>query len=119
MREAELKNRLIELVDQINQRDRRAALVFHQQSVIKRHMSISGRDGKMWVTPRMGACDVSLSGQSITTRLTPYMETLFGRPCDGYKQRNANKGWERQPYWTTKDFSPVVEAVTKYSTLTF
>ncbi len=50
----------------------------------------------------------------MTARLTSY----FGRNPDGYKQRNATRGFERQPFWRTSNFLNVEAVCEMYAKTT-
>ncbi len=82
-------------------------LTLHQQDVVKKHMSVSGANGRLWVSPSKGGYDISLSGLSLENALTGALISYFGREADGYKQKNSNKGFNRQPFWRTRDFNDV------------
>ncbi len=109
-----LKNKLIALVEEINN-NTKTTISFNQQSKKKENMSLSGGNGRMWIQPSPEGYDISLSGISLEKNLTPYMEKLFGKPCDGYKQTNNNIGIIRQPYWRTDSFKLVSQAAYEYS----
>ncbi len=114
---AETKKRLNELIDRVNASNPIHKIEFHQQDVVKEHMSVTGGIGRLCVTPVSSGNDISLSGKEIEKTMVPFMEQLCGRSCDGYKQRSDNKGSIKQPYWRVKDFNLVEKAVIKYSSL--
>ncbi|EJO4031858.1 histidine kinase [Vibrio cholerae] len=97
---------LNDVVSDINHRFR-SSLVLNQQKVTKKHISLSGANGRLWVSPSIGGYDVSVSGKSLENELVPTLTSYFGRGPDGYKQKNANKGFKHQPFWRTKDFQNV------------
>jgi hypothetical protein len=71
--------------------------------------------GRIYVQPSRSGCDVSLSGQVIEREMYLFMRELFWRECDGFKQRNRNRGWDKQPFWSTSDFVKVKEAIRWYA----
>ncbi|EMI4329422.1 histidine kinase [Vibrio cholerae] len=97
---------LNDVVSDINHRFR-SSLVLNQQKVTKKHISLSGANGRLWMSPSIGGYDVSVSGKSLENELVPILTSYFGRGPDGYKQKNANKGFKHQPFWRTKDFQDV------------
>jgi len=76
-------------------------LKFNQQKAVKKHMSISGRNGRVWITPSSVGYDVSLSGKSVEKQLYPTFKIIFGSLHHGYKQSG------RQPFWRTDNFTLV------------
>jgi len=119
MNQCEIKERLQELVVEVNAEKlpRVGALAFDQQQVTTANMSVrlTHGTGRMYVQPSRSGCDVSLSGLVVEGEMYPFMCELFGRECNGYKQRNSNKGWAKQPFWRTADFSKVKEAIRWYA----
>ena len=83
------------------------SLVLHQQKITKKHISVTGANGRLWVSPSIGGYDISVSGKSLEKELVPTLKSYFGRCADGYKQKNANKGFMHQPFWRTSDFQDV------------
>ena len=110
-----LKRRLIALRDEINAHHGSEKVAFNQQDAEKANMSFSGCNGRIWIQPAPERYDVSLSGKSLEAQLTEPFNRLFGKPFDGYKQPNANKGTYTQPYWRTSDFELVRQAAFKYA----
>lgn len=90
-------------------------LQLHQQIVTRKHLSLTGGNGRMYVVPTADAFDIVLSGISLTQQLTPVMTRICNQPCAGYKQRNAKKQQVREPFWRVEDFAIVEEAITAYS----
>ncbi len=110
-----LKSQLENLVEIINMSSPFYEIVFNQQSVSKKNMSISGGNGRLWVQPVKDGYHVSLSGKSLVKEMSPFMRDLFKKKHDGFKQPNSKKGRLDQPYWKTDDFEFVVRAVFFYS----
>lgn len=105
---------LSDVISDINLRFR-SSLVLNQQRVTKKHISLSGANGRLWVSPSVVGYDISVSGKSLENELVPTLKTYFGRNPDGYKQKNANKGFKHQPFWRTKDFQDVQVACELYA----
>ncbi len=118
MNKNEIKKRLLELVIEINtlKHPEIGELVFHQQKIATGNMSVylSQGIGRIYVQPSSIGCDISLSGQVIEKEMYPFMRKLFGKECDGFKQRNRNSGWDKQPFWRTDNFSKVQESIHYY-----
>jgi len=110
-----LKNKLTSLVEEVNQSKANHSIKFNQQAKKKENMSLSGANGHMWIQPSSEGYDVSLSGQSLEINLSPAMEKLFSKPCDGYKQTNNDTGKITQPFWRTDSFKLVTQAAYKYA----
>ncbi|HHX8502022.1 TPA: histidine kinase [Vibrio diabolicus] len=91
------------------------ALVLNQQEKVKKHISLSGANGRLWVSPSSGGYDVSISGASLERKLLPVLKAHFERKPDGFKQKNSNKGFLRQPYWRTGNFGDVQYACELYA----
>lgn len=115
MKQKILKNELLEFIHAINTSSGDPKLVFNQQDVVRENMSISGCNGRIWISPSSEGYDVSLSGISLEREMYGYMRALFGHECTGYKQRNANKGFKRQPFWRTSDFHKVESVIERYA----
>ncbi|NEX11348.1 hypothetical protein CR161_00145 [Prosthecochloris sp. ZM] len=115
----EIKERLIELVAEVNvgKLPKTGELAFHQQRVTTGNLSVylTKGIGRIYVQPNSSACDVSLSGKVIEVEMYPFMRELFGDECDGFKQTNRNKGWLKQPFWRTADFGKVRECIRYYA----
>jgi len=109
-----LKNKLTSLVEEVNQSKANHSIKFNQQAKKKENMSLSGANGHMWIQPSSEGYDVSLSGQSLEINLSPAMEKLFSKPCDGYKQTNNDTGKITQPFWRTDSFKLVTQAAYKF-----
>ncbi|ELA7884164.1 histidine kinase [Vibrio parahaemolyticus] len=90
-------------------------LALNQQDKVKKHISLSGANGRLWVSPSTGGYDVSISGASLERTLLPVLTAHFKRRPDGYKQKNSNKGFLRQPYWRTNNFGDVQYACELYA----
>lgn len=90
-------------------------LILNQQDKVKKHISLSGANGRLWVSPSTGGYDVSVSGISLERTLLPVLTAYFNREPDGYKQKNSNKGLLRQPYWRTNNFGDVQYACGLYA----
>jgi hypothetical protein len=90
-------------------------LKLNQQKVTKENMSFSGGNGRIALQPCSDGYDISLSGKSLEAEMTPFMEHLCGRACDGFKQTNKSIGKADQPFWRVKDFQFVVQAVNYYA----
>lgn len=118
MNENEIKERLLELVPEVNASDllKAGKLAFHQQKIATGNMSVylTHGIGRIYVQPSSLGCNVSLSGQVIQREMYPFMQKLLGRDCDGFAQRNRKKGKEDQPFWRTQDFGKVEEAIRFY-----
>lgn len=91
------------------------ALVLNQQEKVKKHISLSGANGRLWVSPSSGGYDVSISGASLERKLMPVLKAHFEREPDGFKQKNSNKGFSRQAYWRTQSFFDVQYACELYA----
>ncbi len=115
----EIKERLTELVNEVNlsKLPKTGELAFHQQRVTTGNISVylTQGCGRIYIQPSSSGCDVSLSGQVIEGEMYPFMHELFGKECDGFKQRNRKKGWAKQPFWRTADFGKVREAIRYYA----
>ncbi len=115
----EIKELLIELVAEVNvaKLPNTGELALHEQRVTAGNLSVylTQGSGRIYVQPNSSGCDVSLSGQVIEAEMYPFMRQLFGKECDGFKQKNRNKGWEKQPFWRTADFGKVREAIRYYA----
>ena len=115
MKQAEiLKNRLMQLVDEANTSPE-INIQFNQQRVVKEHMSITGGNGRLYITPSVDGYDISLSGISIEKKMYAFMRDLCGKECDGYKQLNKKIGKENQPFWRVSDFKIVATAIYQYA----
>lgn len=102
------------LVERLN-KDLGVNLQLNQQKVTKEHMSISGANGRLWISPTQDGYDVSLSGKSLEKQMVPTLERFFNRQRDGYKQANSNTGIYTQPYWRTNDFKDVEQVAALYA----
>ena len=71
--------------------------------------------GRIYVQLSSLGCNVSLYGKMIEGEMSTFMQKLFGKKCDGFKQLNRNKGKEDQPFWKTPDFSKLKEAICYYA----
>ena len=115
----EIRSRLFELVEEVNvgKLPKACDLAFHQQLVRTGNISVylMQGPGRIYVQPNSSGCDVSLSGQVVEGEMYPFMRELFGKECDGFKQRNRNKGWNKQPFWRTSDFGKVKDAIRWYA----
>ena len=115
MNENEIKERLHEVVAEVNASDllKAGELAFYQQKIATGNMSIylTQGIGRIYVQPCSSGCDISLSGKVIEGEMYPFMRKLFGKECDGFKQLNRNKGKKDQPFWRTPDFGKVKEAI--------
>ncbi|PML05254.1 hypothetical protein BCT86_13035 [Vibrio breoganii] len=111
-----LHRRLILLVTRLNESGY-SSIKLHQQNKRKENMSLEGGIGRLYVQPSANGYDVSLSGASIEHLMTKQLEELFGRIPDGYKQTNATKGFKKQPYWRTDNFSHVEVVSEMYARL--
>ena len=119
----QIKERLLELVSEVNSLsgDNEDRLVFHQQDKTKGNISVkmAAGSGRIYVQPSSIGCDVSLSGKDLERKMYPFMRNLFERDCHGFKQRNRNRGWDRQPFWRTDDFQKVRKVVFNYAGIPF
>jgi len=113
-----LKYKLLELVNEINKKEKDIKLMFNQQDVKVENMSVSGANGRLYVFPISTDYDVSLSGESLELSAYAAMQELFGKEHDGFKQPNSNTGIFTQPYWRTDNFELVKKAVYIYSKTT-
>ncbi|MEZ8820350.1 MULTISPECIES: histidine kinase [unclassified Vibrio] len=94
------------------------SLVLHQQQITTKNISLSGANGRVWVSPCQGGYDISISGISLENDMTARLTSYFGRNPDGYKQRNATRGFERQPFWRTSNFLNVEVVCEMYAKTT-
>lgn len=46
-------------------------LTLNQQEKVKKHISLSGANGRLWISPSKGGYDVSISGISLEDELAP------------------------------------------------
>ncbi|MGV0035200.1 MAG: hypothetical protein ACNYPE_09610 [Candidatus Azotimanducaceae bacterium WSBS_2022_MAG_OTU7] len=115
MNEKVLKSQLKKIVDDINAGNSSSRVEFKQQRKTTANMSVTGGNGRIYIQPSSIGYDVSLSGQSLERQMCSYMINLFGKNCDGYKQRNATQGFKRQPFWRTDDLSKVRKAIFHYA----
>ncbi|KUL30586.1 hypothetical protein [Chlorobium limicola] len=119
MNEREIKDHLHELIAEINSSEmlKKGEMAFHQQKVATGNMSVylTKGIGRIYVQPRSIGCDVSLSGKVLEAEMYPFMQKLFEKESDGFIQLNRNKGWAKQPFWRTADFSKVREAIRYYA----
>ncbi|MUJ26331.1 histidine kinase [Aliivibrio fischeri] len=92
-----------------------STIVLNQQLVNKSNMSLSGANGRLWVSPALGGFDISISGLSLEKELSPKLEKYFDRLPDGYKQKNSRKGFLKQPFWRVKTSKEVEEVCIMYS----
>lgn len=109
-----LKARLNDLVSKLNDAGG-CHLELHQQAVTRKHISLTGGNGRMYVVPTADAFDIALSGISLTQQLTPVMTRICCQAATGYKQRNAKKQQVREPFWRVEDFATVEAAITEYA----
>lgn len=109
-----LKSKLVNLVNELNEFNN-LNLKFNQQDQNLENMSISGANGRLYITPSSIGYDVSLSGKSLEKNLHNSFKELFNQDCIGFKQTNKNTGIITQPFWRTDDFSLVKKAVFLYS----
>jgi hypothetical protein len=118
MNEREIKVRLLVVIADVNASNlpRAGALAFHQQRVATGNMSVNltHGTGRIYVQPCTSGCDISLSGKVIEGEMYPFMRDLFGKECDGFKQRNRNIGKEEVPFWRTQDFDKIEKAIHFY-----
>jgi hypothetical protein len=119
MNEDEIKVRLNGLIKEINtdKLPKAGELAFHQQRVATGNMSIylTHGTGRIYVQPKSVGCDICLSGKVIEGEMYPFMRKLFGKECDGFKQRNKNLGKTAVPFWRTEDFRKLEEAIHFYA----
>ena len=114
-------NAVEQLAEQLKQletelhREGKVFIRFNQQPVKKGNMGFSGANGRIWITTVKGCYDVCLSGHSLTRQMSPFMQQLVGRDCDGYKQSNTKIGKFEAPYWRVEDFALVRAAVRHYA----
>lgn len=109
-----LKNLLLQLEAEINSTGVHK-IQFHQQRVKQNHMGFLGCNGRLWISPSSLGYDIELSGKSLEKQMYPFMQSLCGRECDGYKQKNAKLGKKDSPFWRVNDFKLVKDAVLHYS----
>ena len=107
------KEKLEQLVEEINLLSSRK-IRFHQQAKVKKHMAIKGSNGTLYIQPTTTAYDICLYGQSLEAEMSPFMQSLCGNKCMGYKQSN-----NREPFWRVDDFRVVREAVFRYAGIKF
>jgi hypothetical protein len=111
---ADLKSRLAALEQEINSGGQ-YKVQLHQQDVHKHHLSFSGGNGRIWISPNTEGYDISLSGKSLERQMYPFMRDLCERECNGYKQTNARLGKKDNPFWRVSDFDLVKRAVFHYA----
>ena len=109
-----LRDRLAALEQEINSSGQ-YNIQLHQQNVHKHHLSFSGGNGRIWISPKAEGYDISLSGKSLERQMYPFMRDLCGRECDGYKQTNERLGKKDNPFWRVSDFELVKKAVFRYA----
>lgn len=85
-------------------------LKLSNQKVITTNMSVQGYSGRLWFNPLKQTYHISLSGESLTKAMTPFMINLFG-PITGNKQAYG------QPYWSSSDLTKITLAVSFYASL--
>jgi len=85
---------------------------FNQQKKIKEHMSFTGGNGRIGISPSLDKYDITLSGQSLEKQMYSFMSNLCGKENDGHKQ---TKPEPHAPYWRISDFELVKNAVSYYS----
>ncbi|OCH23938.1 hypothetical protein [Aliivibrio sp. 1S128] len=91
------------------------AIVLNQQLVTKSNMSLSGANGRLWISPALDGFDLSISGLSLEKELSPKLEKYFNRLPDGHKQKNSNKGFLKQPFWRVNTSKEVEDVCIMYS----
>ena len=106
-----LKTKLLYLEDEINSR-KDCSIKFHQQDVTKEHMSFTGGNGRIGVSPSSEKYDIVLSGQSIEKQMYGFLQKTCGKDHDGYKQ---TKPEPHAPFWRVSDFELVKKAVLHYA----
>ena len=109
-----LKLKLIDLVNELNE-STNGNLKFNQQAKTRENMSISGANGRLYVSPSSIGYDVSLSGKSVEESLYNSFKELFNQDCTGFKQTNRNTGIITQPFWRIDNFELVKKAALLYS----
>ena len=115
MHEEIVCKQLVKLVDEINSSNSNSKIKFNRQIKKTKNMSLSGANGRLWVTPSNVGYDISLSGKSIQKQMYPFMRDLCGKECDGFKQLNTKLGKKNQPYWRVSDLSLVEKAAYYYA----
>lgn len=110
----DLKSRLAALEREINSSGQ-YNIQLHQQNVHKHHLSFSGGNGRIWISPNSEGYDISLSGKSLASQMYPFMRDVCGRECDGYKQTNERLGKKDNPFWRVNDFALVSASVHHYA----
>ncbi len=118
MNEDTIRNHIKHVIENINTQRGDVKLSFAQQKKKTENMSIVGGNGRLRIKPTANGFDMSLAGKSLEREMYPFMNQLFGRNHDGYKQRNKNKGTKSAPFWKTNDLSTIELAAVEYSKTT-
>jgi hypothetical protein len=115
MKVEEIKQWLRDLVAEMNSLSSSdfGHIQYHEQNKEKGNMSVtrSNGDGRIYVQPRSSGCDISLSGKNLEKEMRLFMRNLFGRECDGYKQKNESIDKYDNPFWISDDFLKVKEVI--------
>ena len=115
MDEELLRFHIILILETINALRGDIKLGFDQQSVKTGKMSFVGGNGRLRVAHTSRGFTISLAGASLEKEMYPFMERLFGRSNDGYKQTNSRKGTQSAPFWNTNELTKLVQAAIEYS----
>lgn len=108
---ATTRKNLMNLVSEINSKTNKN-IVFHQQSVMTKHMAIKGGDdGTIWIVPTSKGFDIGLRGVSLERNMYSYMRQLTNKNHDKYGYRRD----QRMPKWEVIDFNIVIEAAYHYA----
>ena len=106
------KKQLKRLVDKVNSSLQFKKLSFNQQVVIKKHMSITGGNGRLCIQPTSKGYNVGLSGKPLENEMYNFM-------CDVLKKERPDKygfpASESLPKWEVKNFEDVRTIVLQYA----
>ena len=106
-RAEELKELLLDLIDEINALPGGIKISFHQQPKILRNMSLVGGSGKLYIKPKFSdAYEIALSTRQLTHEIEPFMKVLCGKERDGWNHKDTKD----EPFWIVNDFDTVRKA---------
>lgn len=114
MKVDEVKKQLIALEAEVNSQfdSGFVRIEFEQQSEIKKNMSFTGGNGRIYVKPftRLKKYEIALAGTAI--EMYPFMRDLCGAECASENHRGKT---HPEPYWRVDDFEIVKKAVYQYA----
>jgi hypothetical protein len=101
-----VKQQVWALADELNAMVGDRFIEAEQQRVTKRNISLKGRLGeRLYIKPAADGYLVGLSGEALTTRMTPFMERLAGK-----RHRYGFPREQREPCWILRTYDQVREA---------